>query len=89
VDQLASFGVGFVYAPAPVDSRLAGNLDTLSGVTPGSASPGARAWQVQVPVTDQSVRTATSALRPWLLGLQALALAGAAVLAAPTRKVTR
>ncbi|MGZ5416512.1 MAG: glycosyltransferase [Nocardioides sp.] len=90
VDRLASFGVGFIYAPAPVDGRLAGNLDTLSGVTPGSAtSRGARAWQVQVTATEQSPVAEPSSLRPWLLGLQGLAIVVAAVLAAPTRTVTR
>ena len=90
VERLASFGVGFVYAPAPVDGRLSGNLDTLSGITPGSASaPGARAWQVQVPTSEEALSRDESQLRPWLLGLQALAVLVAAVLAAPTRKVTR
>ena len=90
VDRLASFGIGFIYAPAPVDGRLSGNLDTLSGVTPGSAtSPGARAWQVQAPATEESLVAEPSSLRPWLLGLQGLAILVAAVLAAPTRKVTR
>ena len=89
VERLASYGVGFVYAPAPVDGRLAGNLDTLSGVTPGSATHGARAWQLQVPGSSASLTAEPSELRPWLLGLQALAIAVAAVQAAPTRKVTR
>lgn len=90
VARLASYGVGFVYAPAPVDARLAGNLDTLSGVTPGSAlRPGARAWQVEAPVSEASLEEDPSALRPWLLGLQALAIAVVAVQAAPTRRVAR
>jgi hypothetical protein len=89
VERLASFGIGFVYAPAPVDGRLSGNLDTLSGVTPGSATGGARAWQIQVPPSTDSLSDAGSDLRPWLLGAQALALAVALVQAAPTRKATR
>ena len=89
VEKLATFGIGFVYAPAPVDGRLSGNLDTLSGVTTGSATGGARAWQLQVPGSEESLDTAPDDLRPWLLGLQGLALLVAAVLAAPTRKVAR
>jgi GT2 family glycosyltransferase len=89
VERLASFGVGFVYAPAPVDGRLSGNLDTLSGVTPGSATGGARAWQLQVPVSTGSLNETGDDLRPWLLGAQGLALVVALVLAAPTRRRTR
>ena len=55
----------------------------------GSRSPGARAWHVQVPATEESLVAEPSSLRPWLLGLQGLAVLVAAVLAAPTRKVTR
>jgi hypothetical protein len=89
VDRLADFGIGFVYAPAPVDGLLAGNLDTLSGTSQASALRGARAWQVQVPTSHAALDTEGAAARPWLLGLQALALVVAAVQAAPTRRVAR
>ena len=89
VERLAALGVGFVYAPAPVDGVLAGNLDTLSGTSRASALRGARAWQLQVPPGHEAVDTEGSAARPWLLGVQALALVVAGVQAAPTRRVAR
>ncbi len=89
VDRLAAFGVGFVYAPAPADGLLAGNLDTLSGTTRASAPRGARAWQLQVPGGHEAVDAEGSAARPWLLGVQALALVVAGAQAAPTRRVAR
>ncbi len=89
IAELAKFGVGFVYAPRPVDGQLAGNLDTVSGIAPASAGAGARAWQLQVDGSDAALEPVESSLRPWLLGVQALAILVALVLAAPTRKVTR
>lgn len=93
--RLARLGVGFVYAPAPADPTLTGNLDSLSGVTQGSAiRPGSRAWQVDAGVPRRAVGsatalTATDPWRPWLLGAQGLALATVLVLAAPTRRRPR
>ena len=87
VAALHELGIGFVYAPAPADPQLAANLDSVSGLTPGSATrPGARAWQVGL--TDAAAYRPLdgSSARPWLLGLQGLALLVAAVLAAPTRR---
>lgn len=86
VAAMGRLGIGFVYVPPPADIRLAGNLDSLSGVTPGSAVlPGSRAWLV-----DGGTRTApevpTSELRPWLLALQGVTLLVVVVLAAPTRQ---
>lgn len=90
IDRLASFGVAHVYAPAPVDTRLAGNLDSVSGTAQASAvQPGARAWQVLPERSGESLSTDSSATRPWLLAVQVLAVVTALVLAAPTRKVTR
>ena len=89
VEALGALGIGFVYASPPADIRLVGNLDSLSGITPGSALlPGSRAWQVDVEATSAPA-VPTSAARPWLLALQLVALLVVAVLAAPTRKVTR
>jgi GT2 family glycosyltransferase len=93
--RLARIGVGFVYAPAPADPTLTGNLDSLSGVTQGSAiRPGSRAWQVDAGVPRTAVGSATALTgtdpwRPWLLGAQGLAVAAVLVLAAPTRRRTR
>ncbi len=89
VEALGALGIGFVYLPSPADARLAGNLDSMSGVTPGSAlRPGSRAWQVEAQ-TPAAVATPTSEARPWLLAVQGVAFIVVAVLAAPTRKVAR
>lgn len=42
VDRLAGLGVRFVYAPPPVDSQLAGNLDVTDGLERASAPAPAR-----------------------------------------------
>ncbi len=91
IRRLSTYGVEFVYLPRPADGQAVGNLDSLSGVTPGSATrPGARAWQLDTdPSEPDAADTGDAGLRPWLLGLQGLALLAAAVLAAPTRKVRR
>jgi hypothetical protein len=89
VRTLGGFGVGFVYAPPRADIALSGNLDSLSGVTTGSAvRPGSRAWQVDADLTS-APEVPASAARPWLLAGQGVALLVVAVLAAPTRKVSR
>jgi hypothetical protein len=89
VQALGDFGIGFVYAPPPADIALSGNLDSLSGVTIGSAvRPGSRAWQVDADLTS-APPVPTSSSRPWLLAVQGVALLVVAVLAAPTRKVRR
>ena len=70
--------------------RLPADLDGVSGLTQASAlRPGARAWQVEAGEgrTVEAARGETS--RPWLLGLQGVALILVAVLAAPTRRVSR
>jgi hypothetical protein len=90
VASLADHGVGFVYVPPPADIRLAANLDSVSGVTPGSPSqPGGRAWQLEGTPTDRALPEPPASLRTWLLVLQAFAILTAAVFAAPTRKVER
>jgi hypothetical protein len=90
VAALGRFGVSYVYAPAPADISLVGNLDSVSGVTTGSATrPGARAWQVEASPTGTALVRDADPLRPWLLVLQGIAIVVVAVLAAPTRKVVR
>ena len=90
-EALEDLGIGHVYAPAPVDGQLSGNLDALSGLTTASATrAGARAWQVQVDApegADLEPSGAAAALHPWSLGAQALVLLVALVAAAPTREV--
>jgi GT2 family glycosyltransferase len=90
VARLAGDGVGFVYAPPPADPGLTGNLDSVSGLTQGSATrPGARAWQVQADPEGGTPAVEPPGLRPWLLAGQGLAVLVAAVLAAPTRRRDR
>jgi hypothetical protein len=90
VAGLTGLGVAYVYAPRPADIGLVGNLDSVSGVSTGSAArPGDRAWQVEAAPTGADRPGGPDPLRPWLLGLQALAVLVVAVLAAPTRKVGR
>ncbi len=91
VAALSTYGVRFVYLPSPAAPQVAGNLDSVSGVTPASAvRRGAGAWQLDATPTDRSLPAPDGgALRPWLLALQGLALLVAGVLAAPTRKVGR
>ncbi len=89
VRALGRLGIGYVYAPPTADVALSGNLDSLSGVTTGSAvRPGSRAWQVDGDLTS-APETPRSDLRPWLLALQGLSVVVVAVLAAPTRGVSR
>ncbi|HET7734729.1 MAG TPA: glycosyltransferase family 2 protein [Nocardioidaceae bacterium] len=79
-------GVQFVYAPAPVDQQLAGNLDSLSGLAPASSlARESRAWRLDGAVTTDTGHRG-DALRPWLVGLECLGIVVAAVFAAPTRR---
>ncbi len=90
IDALARHGVKFVYLPPPVDPRLSGNLDSVSGVAPASAvQPGADAYQFEPVPTGAALPPEGGGIRPLLLGVQGLALVAVAVLAAPSRKVTR
>jgi hypothetical protein len=87
---LSRTGVGYVYAPAPADGSLVANLDGASGVAPGSATGrGDRAWQLEATPSEAGLRETPDAARPWLLAAQGAALAGALVLAAPTRRTRR
>jgi hypothetical protein len=90
VAALSRLGVAYVYVPRPADIGLVGNLDSVSGVTTGSASrPGDRAWQLEAAPTGADRPSGADPLRPWLLALQGLAIVVVAVLAAPTRKGRR
>lgn len=90
VAALGDEGVQYVYAPPPADSRLVGNLDSVSGLSPFSAfRPGSAAWQLDSDPTGKALRQQPDSLRPWLLGAQAVAILAAVVLAAPSRKARR
>ncbi|HSV38776.1 MAG TPA: glycosyltransferase family 2 protein [Nocardioidaceae bacterium] len=85
-ESLRTLGVQFVYAPAPVDQQLSGNLDSLAGVAPASAlAPGSRAWRLEDEAT-LSDEDRGGALHPWLVALQCLGVVVAGVFAAPTRR---
>ena len=89
VAALGRYGVSYVFAPAPADISLVGNLDSVSGVTTGSAIQPARAWNVEATPTGTDRVRDPDPLRQWLLALQGIAIVVVAVLAAPTRKVVR
>jgi hypothetical protein len=90
ISSLADHGVQFIFAPAPADSHLDGNLDSVSGLTSASAvRPGSRAWQVSEAATDRALPQPAGSPRPWLLLVQGLAILVAAVLSVPSRQVRR
>ena len=90
VEELGRLGIGSIYAPPVADIRLSGNLDSLSGVTPGSAvRPGSRAWLVDAGAATAVPPTPSSPYRPWLLAVQGIAILVVVVLAAPSRQVRR
>ena len=90
VTALARHGVRFIYLPPPADPRLAGNLDSLSGLNFASAvRRGSRAWQVEAAPSAAALATPSGSWRPLLLGVEALALLAVAVLAVPSRRQRR
>lgn len=88
VRRLAGYGISYVYAPPPADPKLVANLDAASGVELASAvQPGARAWQLQP--GPPALEPRPDASRPWLLGLQGVAILAAVVLALPSTRGRR
>jgi GT2 family glycosyltransferase len=87
---LASYGVKYVFAPAPVAASVSGGLDSANGFG-GASAPrrGSRAWVVQDPTTLASLDHDRAALRPlWVLA-DLLSLVTCLVLAAPERRRRR
>jgi len=87
---LASYGVKYVYAPAPVASSVSGGLDSADGFS-GASAPGrgSRSWVVEEKTSLTSVDDSRDALRPaWVL-VNLLALVTCIVLAAPERRRRR
>ena len=85
-DLLASYGVKYVYAPAPVAGVVSGGLDAAPGFG-GASGParGSRAWVVQADTSLGSLVDDRAVLRPaWVL-VALLTLLTSAVLAAPER----
>jgi GT2 family glycosyltransferase len=89
-DLLASYGVRYVYAPAPVAGPVIGALDSANGFG-GASAPGrgSRAWVVQGRTSLASLDDRRAVLRPLLVVVDLLALATCLVLAAPERRRRR
>jgi GT2 family glycosyltransferase len=87
---LASYGVRYVYAPAPVAGPVIGGLDSANGFG-GASAPGrgSRAWVVQGSTSLKSLSDDRALLRPALVVIDLLALATCVVLAAPERRRRR
>lgn len=84
---LADRGIAYVYAPAPVDPVVAGALDASGGFTTASAGDRrSRAWRLVPRANLSAVPYDPSALHPWLVAVELLALAGGLVLVLPTRR---
>jgi hypothetical protein len=87
---LASYGVKYVYAPAPVAASVSGGLDQAFGFG-GASAPGrgARAWVVEETPTLTALDDSRATLRPaWVL-IDLFALVSCLVLAAPERRRQR
>ncbi|MDQ6935846.1 MAG: glycosyltransferase [Actinomycetota bacterium] len=87
--KLASYGVSYVYAPAPVSASVSGGLDAANGIS-GASAPAAhaRAWHVDARPTLGSVHTSPSPLHPLLLVVQLLTALGVLIGALPGRRAT-
>ncbi|GAC1384723.1 MAG: hypothetical protein NVSMB48_20500 [Marmoricola sp.] len=86
---LAAAGIGYVYAPSPVDSQLAGQFDSAPGFSNTSTpDPATRAWRV-VPIANERGLPMPGAAGRAVHGLavliQLLVLVMVLVLAAPGR----
>jgi GT2 family glycosyltransferase len=85
VSALAAAGVEYVVLPAPADPDVSAALDATGGLVAASAeNRDTRAWQVDRPLSGDSLEGDRSWLRVALLVLQALALVTVLVLCAPT-----
>ncbi len=84
---LASYGVKYVYAPAPVASSVSGGLDATPGLGGASApSHGSRAWVVQHDTSLSALPSERAALRPLWVTLALLSAILMIVMAAPERR---
>lgn len=87
---LASYGVKYVFAAAPVASVVSGGFDAAPGFSPGS-EPAAdtRTWIVQDVPSLAGVRDERARLRPVWIAVSVLTLITSLVLAAPDRRRRR
>lgn len=84
---LASYGIKYVYAPAPVAGAVSGGFDAADGFTLGSEpTPGTRTWIVEPATSLSSVARDRAWLRPLWILISVLTLLSTLVLAAPDRR---
>jgi hypothetical protein len=86
---LASYGVKYVYAPAPVADVVSGGFDAANDFGSASAPLHARAWVVQVDPSTRSVADQRAWLRPVWVATCVVTWLVCLVLAAPERKRRR
>jgi GT2 family glycosyltransferase len=86
---LASYGVKYVYAPAPVSAAVSGGLDSANAFGGASAPGRSRAWVVQEQSTLTALAGDHAVLRPLWVVVDLLALVTCLVLAAPERRRRR
>ena len=83
--RLSRAGVAFVYAPAPADPSLVGNLDSVSGVSRGSATgAGSRPGSSRPPPTGPRSASPVTSCAPGCCSCRASPSLVVVVLAAPT-----
>jgi GT2 family glycosyltransferase len=87
---LASYGVKYVYAPAPVAASVSGGLDSANGFG-GASGPakGSRAWVVLPNPDLSSLDDSSARLRPLWVLVSVLTVITCIVLAAPERRRRR
>lgn len=84
---LASYGVKYVYAPAPVAGVVSGGFDAAPGFTPGSEPKArTRTWIVESTTSLTSLNDQRARLRPLWVLISVITLLTALVLAAPDRR---
>jgi hypothetical protein len=86
--RLTTYGVSYVYAPAPVSPSITGSLDAATGFSRASAPATSAAWRLQDRATTTSMDHDGQRLRGLLLAVQLVAIVAGIVLATPTRRPT-
>jgi hypothetical protein len=87
---LASYGVKYVFAPAPVAGVVSGGFDAAPGFAPGSEPrSNTRTWIVQKAPSLKGIDHSRSYVRPFLVAISVIALLVSLVLAAPDRRRRR
>jgi GT2 family glycosyltransferase len=88
IEELATFGVRFIYLPPRADALVAERLDGLTEALGPSSSlhPRSRAWELLPRATGESIESEPAMVRGLLVALQLVGLAALGVLAAPTAR---